>query len=656
MTRNFQQGLVVTSRCQKLLERIPQLAWVMDESGDLIEFNQRWCEYSGHCKSQAAPVRFDTLLQDGDRQRFWQAWKVAKNPLDRFKIKLRLANRLGQWEWFQLELEPDRDEWGQTCWIGTAVGCGGEGGLPDGLQPTDGHRQQSVRFLEALLAHASDGIVACDTDGHLVLFNRMAQMFHGLPPEPIEPDQWSHYYDLYDADGLARLPTSEIPLFRALQGESVISQEMMIKSPVGGTRSLLASGVAIYSPSGEKLGAVALMRDITAYKQAELERIRIQVLSERLSTAMKVAGAAAWNWDLSNQKIFWTPEFEALFDYEPGTTERLYREWSDRVHPADRALAEAKLQDTIDRKAAEFRHEYRIVWRDGQVRWIEAVGELHSNDQGDFQWLSGLVYDVTDRKQTELDLQTLNHTLIATQSDLEERNQELDRFCYIVSHDLKAPLRGIANLSAWIEEDFDTQTVEETKAQLQQLRQRVVRMNALVDGLLDYSQLGRKAIEIESVDVAQVLSNILELLNPPDNFTIAIGFPLPILQTKRILLIQVLTNLLSNAIKHHPASEPTADGQLSEPLSARVEIDVQDRGDYYQFAIADDGIGIPEGKDREHIFQMFQTLHSSHSSENTGIGLAIVKKIVEDEGGQIWLDPEHHPGARFCFTWSKQPG
>jgi PAS domain S-box-containing protein len=644
MARSFQQGLVITSRCQKLLDRIPQLAWVMNGLTELIYFNQRWGEYSGQLKNQDGIVRFDTLIQDDDRHRFLQAWEAAKAAAIDLKIKLRLANSLGEWEWFKVELEPDHDEWGQTSWIGTAVSCGGEGALPD--------RRQSAQFLEALLAHASDGIVACDTDGHLVLFNRMAQIFHGLPPEPIEPDQWSRYYDLYDADGIRLLAKSEIPLFRALQGESVISQEMMIKSAAGGSRSLLASGVAIYSPSGEKLGAVALMRDITAYKQAEIERLRVKIYSERLSVAMQVAGAAAWNWDLTHQKLFWTPEFEALFDYPPGTTQRLYSEWSDRVHPGDRDQVEAQLQDTINLKQPEFRYEYRIVWRDGQVRWVEAVGELHSDDQGDIQWLSGLIYDVTDRKQTELDLQNLNCTLIATQEDLKERNAELDRFCYIVSHDLKAPLRGIANLSAWIAEDFETQNSDETKVQLQQLRQRVIRMNALVDGLLDYSQLGRKAIEVESVDAAQVLSNVIDSLNPPANFTIAILSPLPTLQTKRILLIQVLTNLLGNAIKHHPAAEPTA----AERLSGRIEVDVQDQGDCYQFSISDDGLGIPEGQDRELIFQIFQTLSSTHSAESTGIGLAVVKKIVEDEGGRIWLDPEHTPGSRFCFTWSKQPG
>ena len=119
--------------------------------------------------------------------------------------------------------------------------------------------------------------------------------------------------------------------------------------------------------------------------------------------------------------------------------------------------------------------------------------------------------------------------------------------------------------------------------------------------------------------------------------------PLPTLDTKRILLSQIFANLLSNAIKHHDR----ADG--------KIEITAEDLGDRYQFSIADDGPGIPAGAARDRIFEIFQTLKPSISNANTGIGLALVKKIVEGEGGEIWLD-NTEIGARFCFTWLKDRG
>jgi PAS domain S-box-containing protein len=261
MTIKFQQNLVatVTNRCQKLLDRIPSIAWLMTDQGGIIAVNQQWYKYVEQ-NNLTQPDQIAELLHGEDLDLFLLAWAEARELQDSFEKKLRLKSILDDGEWFQIEIEPNTDELGQVTWIGTATRLGGEAVFPN--------RSQSTQFLEALLDYASDGIVACDASGHLVLFNRAAQSFHGLPPEPIDPEEWANYYDLYDADGLKILTKSEIPLFQALEGKSVVSQEMMIKPKQSEARSLLASGAAIYSTTGEKLGAVVLMRDITESKQA----------------------------------------------------------------------------------------------------------------------------------------------------------------------------------------------------------------------------------------------------------------------------------------------------------------------------------------------------------------------------------------------------
>jgi signal transduction histidine kinase len=210
----------------------------------------------------------------------------------------------------------------------------------------------------------------------------------------------------------------------------------------------------------------------------------------------------------------------------------------------------------------------------------------------------------------------------------------------VASHDLKAPLRAIANLSEWIEEDLQGQLPAENQQQMHLLRGRVHRMEALINGLLEYSRVGRMNAPVERVSVPKLLNEIIDSLVPPATFTIELAPHLPTFKTKLLALRQVFSNLLSNAIKHHDA----ADG--------RIQVSVKDLGYFYEFAVADDGPGIHPNY-HQKIFTIFQTLQARDVKESTGIGLAIVKKIVETEGGTIRIESQENQGATFYFTWPK---
>ncbi|AFZ37111.1 multi-sensor signal transduction histidine kinase [Stanieria cyanosphaera PCC 7437] len=238
------------------------------------------------------------------------------------------------------------------------------------------------------------------------------------------------------------------------------------------------------------------------------------------------------------------------------------------------------------------------------------------------------------------ELVLVNTSLAETNANLTSRNQELDQFTYIVSHDLKAPLRAIANLSEWLEEDLQDKLDEDTSHQLTLLRQRVFRMDAFIDGLLRYSRAGRLKEEKTIVDVKELLAEIIDSLNPPPEFTIKINGAMPVFKTEVLPLQQVLSNLISNGIKYNSNPE------------GKIEIFVSDRDSAYQFAIADNGMGIPV-RYHEKIFEIFQTLASREEKESTGIGLSIVKKIVENQGGKIWLESQEGQGTTFYFTWLK---
>ncbi|HEX8820990.1 MAG TPA: ATP-binding protein [Archangium sp.] len=221
---------------------------------------------------------------------------------------------------------------------------------------------------------------------------------------------------------------------------------------------------------------------------------------------------------------------------------------------------------------------------------------------------------------------------------LERSNQELDQFAYVASHDLKAPLRGIANLSQWIEDDLRDAMTEETREQMRLLRGRVHRMEALINGILDYSRAGRMRARPELVDVGRLLAECVELLAPPPEATLEVAPGMPTLHTERVPLQQVFLNLISNALKH--ANRP----------DVHVRVTAREVGTFWEFSVADDGPGIaPEYHAR--IWGLFQTLLARDELESTGIGLSVVKKSVEVRGGRAWLESTPGQGATFRFTW-----
>jgi PAS domain S-box-containing protein len=251
------------------------------------------------------------------------------------------------------------------------------------------------------------------------------------------------------------------------------------------------------------------------------------------------------------------------------------------------------------------------------------------DDQGRVVGVNAMVQDITDRKRD--------------QAALEERNEELDAFVFVVSHDLKAPLRAVANLSQWIEEDLEGELTADTQLQMNLLRSRVNRMSSTIDGLLEYARIGRSEDKIESVAMDCLLADVLDEVAPPSTFTIDLPDDLPTLSTKKLLLFQIFVNLVGNGIKHHHSE------------TGSIKISIEDRGNWYEFAIADDGPGIAL-EHQEQMFKIFQAVNPQNRSDSTGIGLAIVKKIVEAEGGTIWLESEIGHGTTFYFTWPKCSG
>ena len=238
-----------------------------------------------------------------------------------------------------------------------------------------------------------------------------------------------------------------------------------------------------------------------------------------------------------------------------------------------------------------------------------------------------------------ISLNRMTQTLDASFSALEKRNQELDQFAYVASHDLKAPLRGVTTIVKWIEEELAAELSPQMRTYLDQMKGRLHRLEDLINGLLAYARVGRTAQSRENTDVPQLLREVADLVVPPD-FSLTLGPNLPTFVTDRLSLQQVFTNLLSNAVKYHQRG------------AGHLEVSCRDVGRCYEFRVQDDGPGIaPEY--HQKIFLLFQTLRDRRTAESTGIGLSIVQKIINEQQGTIRVDSAAGQGAGFIFTWPK---
>ena len=249
--------------------------------------------------------------------------------------------------------------------------------------------------------------------------------------------------------------------------------------------------------------------------------------------------------------------------------------------------------------------------------------------------------DITARKKAEEALEKLNKDLESAVRQLRHTNKELQQFAYIAAHDLKTPLRAIGVLAHWISTDYADKFDEQGREQVELLVDRAERMSMLVDSLLEYSRTGQPSRRQEQVDLNAVLSEVIAVIDPPENIEITVENDLPTVVCDRTRMTQVFGNLLSNAVKY------------TDKPKGRITVGCAEDGGFWRFSVADNGPGI-EQKYFEKIFKIFQTLSPRDGARGTGIGLAIVKKIVELNNGRVWLESKPGEGSTFFFTLPKQ--
>jgi signal transduction histidine kinase len=304
----------------------------------------------------------------------------------------------------------------------------------------------------------------------------------------------------------------------------------------------------------------------------------------------------------------------------------------DIVHPDEASAARVDLRRLLDGEVPAVRTERRYVRKDGSEVPVLASDSLLVKDDAD-QPLYFVVQlqDFSMQKRTE--------------AGLRRSNEELEQFAYVVSHDLRAPLRAIRNLVGWIAEDLSggSELPPEVVRNIDLLLQRTDRLDALIEGILQYSRIGRETHSVTDIDTRCLIEDTWSLLSPPPSVQLRVRCAVPVVRAAETPLSLVLRNLIDNAVKHNHRANGSVTVAVSEDERT------------YRFDVADDGPGIPP-EHRDRIFRIFETLQPKDATGTVGVGLALVRKTVTGCGGSIEvLDNPDGAGTLFRVHWPKSP-
>jgi PAS domain S-box-containing protein len=497
--------------------------------------------------------------------------------------------------------------------------------------------------LNTIVENLDAGIVVSDLNGKLLHWNPSALKLHGYTRQDQDQRIFRDLVDTFELSTLdgAVIPLQRWPLARILRGETLRNLELRVyRIGTDHRRILNYGGTLVHDLHGKALMAIVTIDDITERKIAE-EKLQASLKEvSDFKTALDEHAIVAIT-DPRGKITYANDKFCAISKYSRaellGQDHRII---NSGYHPTEFMR---NLWTTIGRGDV-WRGEVRNRAKDGSIYWVDTTIVPFLGEQGKPRQYVAIRTDITERKRAENEVRQLNVELEERvrrrTAELEAANKELEAFSYSVSHDLRAPLRAVDGFSQAVIEDYGTQLPEEGRHYLETIREGAQRMGLLIDDLLTFSRLSRMPLNKQSINSKRLVGEALEELNTQQNgrqIDVRIG-DLPVCQGDPALLKQVWVNLLSNALKYTRKRE-----------KAVVEIgSSRDNGENVYF-VSDNGTGF-DMKYANKLFGVFQRLHRADEFEGTGVGLAIVQRVVHRHGGRVWANATPDRGASFYFT------
>lgn len=596
--------------------------WEWDSVTDELVCSPEYYELFG-CASGSLSSGQDWLqfLIPDDRERVLNDWKLV--PLGgELRTEFRIVRR-GEVRWFLSggRMCPERN--GHI--LGVAIDITARKKIEEALAQSREVALRRLREIEAIYATAPVGLCFVDMELRFVSVNERLAKMNGLPA--------SDHIGRTVAEVTPGIgAVAESMLRQALSsGQPMLGVEIQEHSPLPARepRTWICSYYPLKEADGRVRGINAVVEDISERKRIE-EALRESETRYRLVAS--ATNDAIWDYDLVTGRVQWTDAIQTLFGYSQDGIAPTVGWWAERIHPDDQASVAATLDAiTASSNADKLAIEYRFRRADGSYAHVLDRGFVLRRDNKPVRMV-GSMLDLTPIREVEEQLRLAN-------TALERSNEELQRFAYAVSHDLRSPLRTIGSLTELFANKYGSAAGEEGRQVLQMVVGGVNRMSKLITDLLEYSRLTAHTVPSGGpVDCnalfAWAVMNLQQRIQETGAVVTSDKLPTVLADDQ---LLRVFQNLIENGIKYRGELRPV------------VHVSAQKRGEFWLISVRDNGIGF-EMEHADRIFAVFHRLHSPDRYEGSGIGLAICRRIIECIGGRIWVDSKPGVGSTFYFT------